>query len=46
MPDVTSKYLELGVDAKASSPEELAAQIKTEIVKWAAVIDKAGIPKQ
>jgi branched-chain amino acid transport system ATP-binding protein len=38
--------LELGVDAKASSPEELAAQIKTEIVKWAAVIDKAGIPKQ
>jgi tripartite-type tricarboxylate transporter receptor subunit TctC len=46
IPDVKSKYIELGVEAKASSPEELAAQIKREIVKWAAVIDKAGIPKQ
>jgi tripartite-type tricarboxylate transporter receptor subunit TctC len=46
MPDVISKYIELGVEAKASSPEELQAHLKTDIVKWAAVIDKAGIPKQ
>ena len=46
LPEVQSKYVELGVEAKASSPEELAARIKSEITKWAVVIEKAGIPKQ
>ena len=46
LPEVQSKYVELGVEAKASSPEELAARIKSELTKWAAVIEKAGIPKQ
>ncbi len=46
LPEVQSKYVELGVEAKPSSPEELAARIKSEITKWAAVIEKAGIPKQ
>ena len=46
MPEVQSKYVELGVEAKASSAEELAARIQAEISKWAAVIEKAGIPKQ
>ena len=46
IPEVQSKYVELGVEAKASSAEELAARIQAEIVKWAAVIEKAGIPKQ
>jgi len=46
LPEVQSKYVELGVEAKASSAEELAARIQAEITKWAAVIEKAGIPKQ
>src|SRR5438876_8018508 len=46
LPEVQSKYVELGVEAKASSPEELAARIKSEITKWADVIEKAGILQQ
>ena len=46
LPEVQSKYVELGVEAKPSSPEELAERIKSEITKWAVVIEKAGIPKQ
>jgi tripartite-type tricarboxylate transporter receptor subunit TctC len=46
IPEVKSRYLDLGVEAKASSPEELMARLKGDITKWAAVIEKAGIPKQ
>jgi tripartite-type tricarboxylate transporter receptor subunit TctC len=46
MPEVKMKYAELGVEAKASSPEELKARIEADIKKWAAVVEKAGIPKQ
>jgi tripartite-type tricarboxylate transporter receptor subunit TctC len=46
MPDVKQRYAELGVDAKASTPEVLEERIKGDITKWAAVIEKAGIPKQ
>ena len=46
IPEVKSRYVELGVEAKASSPEELMARLKGDIAKWAAVIEKAGIPKQ
>ncbi|MEA2939398.1 MAG: hypothetical protein QOC56_2902 [Alphaproteobacteria bacterium] len=43
--DVKTRYVELGVEAKASSPEELMGRISGDIGKWAAVIQKAGIPK-
>lgn len=46
MPDVKQKLLDLGIEAKASSPEELEARLVDDIAKWTAVIDKAGIPKQ
>jgi tripartite-type tricarboxylate transporter receptor subunit TctC len=46
IPEVKSKYVELGVEAEASTPDELLARLKSDIVKWAAVIEKAGIPKQ
>src|SRR3954454_953060 len=46
LPDVKGKYAELGIEAKGSSPEELIARMKNDITKWAAVIEKAGIPKQ
>jgi tripartite-type tricarboxylate transporter receptor subunit TctC len=40
------RYLELGVDAKASSPDELKARLVADIKKWSEVIERAGIPKQ
>jgi putative tricarboxylic transport membrane protein len=46
IPQVKAKYAEFGVEAKASSPAELKARLEADIKKWAAVIEKAGIPKQ
>ncbi len=46
MPDVKQRYAELGIEAKASTPEELKARLEGDIKKWAAVIKAAGIPKQ
>jgi len=46
MPDVKAQYAKLGVDAHASSPEELMDLLKNDIKKWNAVIDKAGIPRK
>jgi tripartite-type tricarboxylate transporter receptor subunit TctC len=46
IPEVKTRYADFGVEAKASSPEELMARLKGDITKWAAVIEKAGIPKQ
>ena len=44
--DVRERYAELGIEAKASSPEELKALLVANIAKWSAVIERAGIPKQ
>jgi tripartite-type tricarboxylate transporter receptor subunit TctC len=46
LPEVKARYADLGVEAKASSPEELKARLESDITKWAAVVEKAGIPKQ
>lgn len=46
MPDLKRRALELGIEAKASSPEEILARLKDDIDKWAAVIERAGIAKQ
>ncbi len=46
MPDVKKRLLELGIEAKASTPQELGDRLKSDIAKWTAVIDKAGIEKQ
>jgi putative tricarboxylic transport membrane protein len=45
-PDVKAQYAKVGVQAHASTPEELMARLKADIVKWDAVITKAGIPKK
>jgi tripartite-type tricarboxylate transporter receptor subunit TctC len=45
-PEVKKKLIELGIEAKASSPEEIEARLKSDIEKWGKVIDKAGIQKQ
>jgi tripartite-type tricarboxylate transporter receptor subunit TctC len=43
---VKKRLLELGIEAKASTPQEIEARLKSDIDKWRAVIEKAGIPKQ
>ena len=45
-PELKKRALELGIEAKASSPEEILARLKGDIDKWAKVIDRAGIAKQ
>lgn len=45
-PTLKKKLLDLGVDAKASTPAEIDARMRADIQKWAKVIDAAGIPKQ
>ncbi|MBC7575978.1 MAG: tripartite tricarboxylate transporter substrate binding protein, partial [Tardiphaga sp.] len=45
-PDVKQKLLDLGIEARAGSPEELKARLVDDIAKWTKVIEQAGIPKQ
>ncbi|TCT04271.1 Bug family tripartite tricarboxylate transporter substrate binding protein [Aquabacter spiritensis] len=46
MPDVKKRLLELGIEAKASTPQELEDRLTSDIAKWSAVITKANIEKQ
>ncbi|HTS39917.1 MAG TPA: tripartite tricarboxylate transporter substrate-binding protein [Xanthobacteraceae bacterium] len=45
-PELKKRALDLGIDAKASSPAEAEARLTSDIKKWGVVIEKAGIPKQ
>jgi tripartite-type tricarboxylate transporter receptor subunit TctC len=38
--------LDLGVDARGGTPDQLATRLRTDIEKWKAVIAAAGIEKQ
>jgi tripartite-type tricarboxylate transporter receptor subunit TctC len=44
--DVKKRLLELGISAKASTPQEISSRLKSDIDKWQKVIEKAGIQKQ
>jgi tripartite-type tricarboxylate transporter receptor subunit TctC len=44
--DVKKRLLDLGIDSKAGSPAEMDAQLRADITKWGAVIERAGIQKQ
>ena len=44
--DVKKRLIELGIEAKASTPQEISARLKSDIDKWRNVIEKAGVPKQ
>jgi tripartite-type tricarboxylate transporter receptor subunit TctC len=46
LPDVQEKARRLGMEMRASTPEQMTARLKADIAKWSAVIDKAGIPKR
>ena len=45
-PDVKKKLADLSVDAKSSSPQQLAALLDSEIKRWSGVIEHAHIPRQ
>jgi tripartite-type tricarboxylate transporter receptor subunit TctC len=42
-PDFRKRLIELGTEARASTPEELGTRLSADIEKWAAVIKQAGI---
>ncbi|OZI66938.1 Bug family tripartite tricarboxylate transporter substrate binding protein [Bordetella genomosp. 11] len=46
MPDVKQRFLDLGTEAKGSTPEEMGAILRTDIDKWGKVIQQAGIQRQ
>jgi tripartite-type tricarboxylate transporter receptor subunit TctC len=44
--EVKKRLIELGIEARASTPQEISARLKSDIEKWRDVIEKAGIQKQ
>jgi len=46
MPETKKQLLDLGIEAKGSTPAELGDKLKADIAKWTAIIDKSGIEKQ
>jgi tripartite-type tricarboxylate transporter receptor subunit TctC len=45
-PEVQKRFAELGVEGRASTPEELAKFYAAEARRWAKVVEAAKIPKQ
>jgi tripartite-type tricarboxylate transporter receptor subunit TctC len=45
-PEMKAAFAKVGVEARASSPEELEARLVGDIKKWNDVIDKAKIPRK
>ena len=45
-PEVRKRYAELGVEGRASTPEELKDFYASETRRWTRVVERAGIPKQ
>ena len=46
LPDTKKLLLDLGIEAKGSTPAELGDKLKADMVKWTAIIEKSGIEKQ
>jgi tripartite-type tricarboxylate transporter receptor subunit TctC len=44
--EVKKRLLELGIEARPSTPQEISARLESDIDKWRQVIEKAGIQKQ
>jgi tripartite-type tricarboxylate transporter receptor subunit TctC len=44
-PDLQEQARRLGLDARATTPQETRDRLAAEIVRWRGVIEKAGIPK-
>ena len=46
VPEVRQRLQDLGVDARASTPEALRELLISETAKWKAVVERAKIEKQ
>lgn len=46
MPEIQARMAELGMEPMIGSPEFLSQRMKSDIAKWAKVIEAAGIEKQ
>lgn len=46
LPEVKEKAMLNGMEARGTTPDEMRARMKSDIAKWAAVIEKAGIERQ
>jgi len=44
LPDMREKLAQTGVDAESSTPEQLGQLLRSEVAKWAKIIQAAGIP--
>jgi tripartite-type tricarboxylate transporter receptor subunit TctC len=44
-PDVQDRMLQLGLEARGSTPQDMHDQMAKDIARWRVVIEKAGIPK-
>jgi tripartite-type tricarboxylate transporter receptor subunit TctC len=44
--DVKKRLIELGIEAKGGTPQEIFDRLKSDIDKWRVVIEKAGVEKQ
>jgi tripartite-type tricarboxylate transporter receptor subunit TctC len=45
IPEVKQRYADLGIEARASAPEDVKARLEADIKKWSALIERAGIQK-
>ncbi|MBM3609839.1 MAG: tripartite tricarboxylate transporter substrate binding protein, partial [Alphaproteobacteria bacterium] len=46
MDDVKKRLLQLGIESRGSTPDEIKKRMVDDIAKWSDVITKAGIPKR
>jgi tripartite-type tricarboxylate transporter receptor subunit TctC len=46
LPDVQKRFADLGVEGRASTPEQLLKFYQDESRRWSRVVEAAGIPKQ
>lgn len=46
MPDIKARMADLGMEPMLGTPEQLGERMRSEIKRWAVVIEKAGIPKK
>jgi tripartite-type tricarboxylate transporter receptor subunit TctC len=44
--ELKKRLIALGIEARASTPEEIAGRLRSDIDKWRQVIEKARVPKQ
>jgi tripartite-type tricarboxylate transporter receptor subunit TctC len=43
LPDIRSRFIKIGAEARPSTPQELASRIQEETVKWGKVARDAGV---